>query len=699
VNSSTYELVAGAGDADNALFTVDPDGKLRAATIFDYEATFDPENDYQQRVFYTRVRSTDSVGLFTETYFIIEIANADEPPTGVTLDGVTLDNVSVSEDAPLLRSWNATLVGTFRAIDQDFWGYHDYALVSGEGDDDNGSFFLFGWLLMKPGGFDFETQSSYAIRIRVSDQVGFFEQGFVIHVTDVNEAPTDIALSNDTVAANRPAGTVVGTLSTVDQDTADSHTYMLISGNGDDNNAAFAIEGNELKTAAGFTFNPGSSYSIRVRTIDAGGLFFDRVFVIHATHGNVAPTVTINGAPDSGSEGDAIQLTASVSDPDRADTLTLVWAVTKNGNPYANGWGTTISFTPDDDGSYVVTVTVTDDDGGVGSDVKTIAIHNASPTVTSFVATSGVDAAGRGVHLHPISFSVTATDPSLADTFMYQVDWDGDGTWDEQTAPGQGGVLTLSHVYETAGTFTPMVRVLDDDGGASTPRPLSAPLSIHPAALIGGNLVVGGTAAADFLRVTQTRPNQFRVVGPAGWIPNPTGGTTFALGAAGRIILYGGSGNDTLIANVTVPVEAHGGSGDDRLLGGNSHDVLWGDEGVDLLFGRNGNDVLIGGLGGDFLFGGNGDDLLFGGALRGGPAHHGVEPYDYAALREISAAWAAGAADLDLDSGLSDDLDDTERDNLLGGAGREWFLGNLDGTNADLILPYLAQFEKKSSLM
>jgi Ca2+-binding RTX toxin-like protein len=119
---------------------------------------------------------------------------------------------------------------------------------------------------------------------------------------------------------------------------------------------------------------------------------------------------------------------------------------------------------------------------------------------------------------------------------------------------------------------------------------------------------------------------------------------------------------------------------------------------MDLIFGGNSNDVLIGGLGEDFLSGDNGDDLLFGGALRSGPAHNGVQPYDYASLRAISAAWAAGTADADLDGGLSDDLDDTERDVLFGGPGRDWFLGNLVGSNADVLLDYMVLFDKKSSL-
>src|SRR5262249_5169745 len=80
-------------------------------------------------------------------------------------------------------------------------------------------------------------------------------------VLEANNAPTDIALSGTSVAENQPSGTTVGTLSTTDPDSGDSHTYSLVSGPGDTDNASFTIVGNELKTAASFNFEAQSSYS------------------------------------------------------------------------------------------------------------------------------------------------------------------------------------------------------------------------------------------------------------------------------------------------------------------------------------------------------------------------------------------------------------------------------------------------------
>src|SRR5262249_9456776 len=156
-----------------------------------------------------------------------------------------------------------------------------YTLVSGAGSTDNASFTLVGAngdTLQTAATFDFETKSSYSIRIRVADQGGsFFEKVFTINVTNVNETPTDIGLSSTNVAENQPEGTAVGTLSTTDPDAGDSFSYTLVSGAGSTDNARFTITGGvaspaTLRTTAAFDFEAKSSYSIRVRSTDAGGL-------------------------------------------------------------------------------------------------------------------------------------------------------------------------------------------------------------------------------------------------------------------------------------------------------------------------------------------------------------------------------------------------------------------------------------------
>ena len=106
------------------------------------------------------------------------------------------------------------------------------------------------------------------------------EQVLTIHVTDFNETPTAIALSNNSVVEKESIGAVVGNLITTDPDTDDQFTYALVSGEGSDNNASFAIDGGVLKTAEVFDFRSKSSYTVRIRSTDSGGLSTEQAFTI-----------------------------------------------------------------------------------------------------------------------------------------------------------------------------------------------------------------------------------------------------------------------------------------------------------------------------------------------------------------------------------------------------------------------------------
>ncbi|MEQ9548974.1 MAG: FG-GAP-like repeat-containing protein [Coleofasciculus sp. G3-WIS-01] len=98
--------------------------------------------------------------------------------------------------------------------------------------------------------------------------------------------PTDIALTNTAVAENLPIGAAVGTLSSVDSELGETHSYSLVSGTGDTDNNVFEIVGNTLKTKASFDYETQNSYNIRVQTSDGNGGIFWKEFTIGVTDGN-----------------------------------------------------------------------------------------------------------------------------------------------------------------------------------------------------------------------------------------------------------------------------------------------------------------------------------------------------------------------------------------------------------------------------
>lgn len=97
--------------------------------------------------------------------------------------------------------------------------------------------------------------------------------------------------------------------------------------------------------------------------------------------------------------------------------------------------------------------------------------------------------------------------------------------------------------------------------------------------------------------------------------------------------VFGGSGDDLLVANDDFFVVLVGGPGNDTLRGGALGDYLDGNEGSDLLVGgkgsdhpsgQQGNDRIVGGPGRDWCLGGSGNDTFyardgFRDSIRGGP--------------------------------------------------------------------------------
>ena len=117
--------------------------------------------------------------------------------------------------------------------------------------------------------------------------------------TPSNTAPTRFSITVSAFDENINGGTTIGTLTSTDADAGDTFTYSLISGTGDTDNGSFTIDGAQLKINASPDYETKSSYSIRVRTTDAGGLFYEDVLVLGVNDLTETPAGG-DGAPSSG---------------------------------------------------------------------------------------------------------------------------------------------------------------------------------------------------------------------------------------------------------------------------------------------------------------------------------------------------------------------------------------------------------------
>ncbi|MBI1929679.1 hypothetical protein HYR99_36205, partial [Candidatus Poribacteria bacterium] len=332
--------------------------------------------------------------------------------------------------------------------------------------------FTYAWSVTKNGnpfgsgssaGFNFtpDDNATYAVTLNVKDKdTGTGTDSKTITVTNV--APTASIMG---APASGPEGTKIDLTSTVTDpssvDTAAGFTYVWsVTKNGN----PFASGTNPTLS---FTPDDNATYAVtlNVKDKDTGTGTDSKTITVT----NVAPTVSISGAPTSSPEGTKIDLTSTVTDPSSADTtagFTYAWSVTKNGNPFASGTNPTLSFTPDDNGTYAVTFSVKDKDNGTGTDNKTITVTNVVPTISSVTNTGPVTEGS------PISVTFTITDPG-ADTWDYFVDWNNDGDFldtDESVTGSTQKTVTLTHTYPDDFTASIPVKVADKDGGADTSK-------------------------------------------------------------------------------------------------------------------------------------------------------------------------------------------------------------------------------------
>ena len=273
----TFSLVSGEGDEDNTSFDISGD-ELSAPNPFNYEV---------KDTYSIRVEVSDGTDTYEEI-LIITVNDANDEPVEIELTDTSID-----ESNPI-----GTAVGMLSSSDEDESQSHSYSLVAGTGDTDNASFNIVGAELRSAEIFDYETKTSYSIRIQTDDENGgTFEKAITITINDLPASVSQITLDNEAIDENQTAGTTVGHFSTYGESLSGLYTYTLVSGTGDTDNTSFSISGDQLKAEESFNHELKNEYYIRVKTDDGTGNTLEKTMTISINDVNETPTeIILNNA-------------------------------------------------------------------------------------------------------------------------------------------------------------------------------------------------------------------------------------------------------------------------------------------------------------------------------------------------------------------------------------------------------------------
>jgi PKD repeat protein len=230
------------------------------------------------------------------------------------------------------------------------------------------------------------------------------------------------------------------------------------------------------------------------------------VYTLHLEITVLGRAPVVDAGPDQTvNEGDAVAFSGGFVDPDQGETHTIAW----NFGDGATASGTlTPTHTYSDDGTYTVSLTVTDSGGRAGRDTLTIIANDLGPTahvesVPSITppAMFAIDAGEQA------SFDASHSISNPDEIVSYEWDWNYDRLTGFVASDDVGKVA--AHTFSEAGTYTIAMRVTDDDGSTDV---ATIDIIVNSVATIeaslasaeisgGGGAVVGAEVAIDELYI------------------------------------------------------------------------------------------------------------------------------------------------------------------------------------------------------
>ena len=383
-----------SGGSDGDLFQIDSSsGELSFLNKADFEQPSDSDTNNQYEV---EVTVDDSNGNMVSQNLVITVTDKDSI---ITLSNLSLDENSAGTNIGSLSSYIDDTSST------DTVSYS----VSGTGSE------LFevveGELKLKvDSSADFEILSSYALTITATSGTANTAFDFNITINDVNDSPSAIDLSSIGVS-EKIDGAVVGTISTADQDTGDTHTYAI----SDDR---FEIIDGSLKLKAGNTveYVTEPSIAITITSTDSAGVEISQDFSI------LVGSIQLSSNEFGENSDGAIVGTLSITDPDFTSNVTYTLTGDDSdffelvNNQLKLKDGNSADF--ETKATYNLTITADDDEANSASLDYTINVTNVNEQPTSI--TLGSTSFNENSLSETIGVISTADDDS-SDSYTYEL--------------------------------------------------------------------------------------------------------------------------------------------------------------------------------------------------------------------------------------------------------------------------------------